>query len=165
MAALPKKGAAEETAILKILNDVNSHIACIQQQTDSLRTATTATSDLMGERMAVEQAIRDRTKDIEVAKLRAQQIREPGTVRSYYDSWFPLRRPLKSATIPALIFCAIFMFVLATLMLLSFAGIETRFLIPVLAMDPVQPWYKRGFFGLAIISVVLLALVIYAFTR
>jgi hypothetical protein len=127
----------------------------------------------------LDKTIEERKNDVEVAKERAALTKNPEKMRSYYDGWFPIDRPLKHYTIPVLIGISLFMITLTFFYFMSLVGIDTR-----LSLQVPQGIYQRfgrsgssykshlpntqftkAFWGMVIVSVILGGLTIYGFRK
>ena len=96
-------------------------------------------------------------KDLEIAKERVATLRNPTASASYYDSWFPLNRPLKNSSIIVIIGLGIFIFVVSFFMILNTFGFHIRLSIPWLQSESglklfkIFPWYTVVIFLILVI--------------
>lgn len=102
--------------------------------------------------------------DANIAKDRASSIVRPELNSSYYDSWFPLNRPLKRTAIPILVFFASLFITSAFFLLLGLFGIRSHFFMLV-PDDTKADAMTKPFFILLAFTIVLFCVTIYAFMR
>jgi hypothetical protein len=160
--------------LVNIATNINNHLKCIKEKYDNANNVANVIAELQSKIDDVQKLIEERKKDVSVAHDRALLVRSPEISRSYYDGWFPIDRPLKHYTIPVLISFSIFLLTLSLFYLLVFLGIHTRFIIKLPDFDrsgyhgsPVINTISgnRPFWAMIIISIVLLGLTIYGFTK
>ena len=101
--------------------------------------------------------------DSSIAKDRASSVVRPELQSSYYDSWFPLNRPLKRAAVPILVFLASMFISSAFFLMLGLIGIHSHFYVLV-PSGPTSSMTKP-FFLLLAFTVILFCITIYAFLR
>ena len=111
-------------------------------------------------------AIANRQLDTQVAHDRANMVTRPELTASYYDSWFPLNRPLRHISVPILIGFATLLFTLALILLLELFGIRIMFSVftPTEALLN-STKYTKPFWIMAIIAGIFVALTLYLFLR
>jgi hypothetical protein len=169
LAATTAPGPTVAQGITQIIGSISAHQACLQDQLNSVSAAATATATTQTSLSDRDQAIQERQRDVQIAKDRMLLARFPERNRSYYDSWFPLFRPLKAITVPILLGISIFFLMMALFILVSLLKLDVRILRFALPAAPTQPyytpWWKRGFLGMTMVAIVLLGLTIYAFRR
>jgi hypothetical protein len=102
-------------------------------------------------------------KDTEIAKDRASSIIRPELHSNYYDSWFPLNRPLKRAAIPILVFFASLFITGSFFLMLDSIGIYSHFYIIVPGALNDMKGMARPFLLLLSFTVILFCITIYAF--
>jgi len=69
-------------------------------------------------------------KDLKIAEDRVATLRHPEKDKSYYESWFPVNRPLTSRTIFIILAIGVFFFILSLLIILKTFGIGIRVSMP-----------------------------------
>ena len=108
--------------------------------------------------------------DLQIAKDRVSSLRETNK-QSYYESWFPINRPLRSSTNVILLGIGIFFFVLTFFMILHTMGfalhLNILWLQPGESDSPILQKLRMLFpfglgTGLLILGLVILILNIYA---
>ena len=109
----------------------------------------------------VKQKILDAEEDLKIAEERVKSLRNVDKKRSYYESWFPINRPLRSSSIIICFIFGIFFFSLSFFMYMRYLGIsftvDIRWLTPgnLEIYSKVLP-YGAGFIiiGLSILAVI-----------
>ena len=129
-------------------------------------TSTTSTrlSNLNTQVQQLQQTLKQKENDAAIAQARAAQIVRPEMSASYYDSWFPLGRPLKRAAVPLLVFFASLLISTSLFILLGLIGIRSHFfmLLPDIKKTGT---ITKPFMMLLGITILLFCLMIYAFMR
>jgi hypothetical protein len=80
--------------------------------------------------MDVNQSIANKQASVQIAKDRAASLQNVNSKVSYYQSWFPLAKPLKQSSLPILIGLTLFMMVLLFGYLLAVVGVEIKLAFP-----------------------------------
>ena len=111
-----EKGELKD-AVLPLLQRVTSNPA------DTLETSN-------GELDTLKTQIQESQKDLEIAEDRAATLRHPEKNRSYYESWFPINRPLTNSSIVIILAIGIFFFVMSFLILFKSFRFNLRFSVP-----------------------------------
>jgi hypothetical protein len=88
--------------------------------------------------MDVNESITKKQVAVQIAKDRAASLQNINSKVSFYQSWFPLSKPLKQSSLPVLIGLTLFMFILLFGYLLALMGIEIKLDFP----------YIQGVFGI-----------------
>jgi len=105
----------------------------------------------------LEQKILEAKEDLKISEDRVSTLRNVNKKRSYYESWFPINRPLRSSSIIVCFIFGIFFISLTFFMFMRFFGLS--FTIDIAWLTPenmayygnLQP-YIIGILGLAVIS-------------
>jgi len=105
-------------------------------------------------------------KDVEISKDRATMVARPEATASYYDSWFPLNRPLKHLSVPILIGFATLFFTLALILLLELLGIKIimQAYIPYNVFKGTSD-YKTPYYTMTFFAAIFFVLTLYLFLR
>lgn len=129
-------------------------------------TSTTSTqlSNLNTQVQQLQQNLEQKENDAAIAQARAAQIVRPEMSASYYDSWFPLGRPLKRAAVPLLVFFASLLISASFFMLLGVLGIRSHFFVLVPNTEKTNTM-ATPFIMLLGFTILLFCLTIYAFMR
>jgi hypothetical protein len=115
--------------------------------------------------LMIEEEIKKAKDDLNISQERVKMLRNPEASRSYYESWFPINRPLRNSTNIIALALGIFFFVFFFLMVVHSLGfifnINISWTNPetYVKVATLFPW-----FGIAII-IVLVILVIVAYLR
>ena len=125
---------------------------------------TTEISQLNTEIAIGQKMLEQKERDATIAKDRAATVVRPELNSSYYDSWFPLNRPLKRAAIPILVFLASLFITIAFSLFIGLIGIRSHFFM-IVPDSSKGGSMTRPFFILLAFTVILFSLTIYAFMR
>jgi hypothetical protein len=125
---------------------------------------TTEISGLNTEIATSQKILEQKQRDATIAKDRASTVVRPELNSSYYDSWFPLNRPLKRAAIPVLVFFASLFITISFSLFLGLIGIRSHFYV-IIPYDSRESSMTRPFFILLAFTVILFAFTIYAFMQ
>ena len=106
--------------------DINKSLACLTAKLDYYSGSTTVPYEIMD----VNESIVNKQASVQIAKDRAASLQNVNSKVSYYQSWFPLARPLKHSSLPILIGLTLFMFVLLFGYLLALIGVEIKLAFP-----------------------------------
>lgn len=82
----------------------------------------TSLQEMIQEDTKIDLEIIQAKEDLKVAESRAISLREINK-QSYYESWFPLNRPLRSSSNIIILSLGIFFFILSFLIILRYAGV------------------------------------------
>lgn len=124
----------------------------------------TEISKLTTEIATKQKLLEQKERDATIAKDRASTVVRPELNSSYYDSWFPLNRPLKRAAIPVLVFFASLFITVSFSMFLGLIGIRSHFYV-IIPFSAQGSSMTQPFFILLAFTVILFSLTIYAFMR
>lgn len=86
----------------------------------------TSTTELENIKVQIEQA----KKDLLIAEQRVATLRHPEKDKSYYESWFPINRPLTNHSIIIITGIGIFFFILSFLIILKAFGLNISISMP-----------------------------------
>jgi hypothetical protein len=115
----------EKAEILMAIQQLQSRV-----KTNPANTLEVSNSELINLKLLTEEA----KKDLKIAEERVATLRNPEKDRSYYESWFPINRPLTNNTIIIILGIGIFFFVLSFLIVLKTFGVHLQ--ISVTWFDP-----------------------------
>jgi hypothetical protein len=91
-------------------NDYSSRIYSIQQEIEALRKELQAKKEIVSE-----------------AKERSSDLEHPYNKTTWWETWFPLGRPIQKENVPVLLSVSILMLIFSLGIFLRFAGKELRF--------------------------------------
>jgi hypothetical protein len=87
---------------------------------------TTSSAELNRLKAEIKQA----QEDLKIAEERVATLRNPDDKKSYYESWFPINRPLTQITIVILLGIGIFFYVLNFLIIINHLGFNLSLTAP-----------------------------------
>jgi hypothetical protein len=105
-----------------IKGDVESTLACLQEKYSTELDVANNVNTAQERIVQLQREIKEREEEIQIAKDRVTYIRDPDAHPSYYQSWFPMDRPMRPSSVPLLIGIVVFFTMLILLALLSFLG-------------------------------------------
>jgi outer membrane murein-binding lipoprotein Lpp len=156
------------TQLQNIETQITNTLSCAQERLNTLSNTpssiTRLTSDLTAARAELDAA----KQTAQIAKERSQLITNPEKRTSVYEGWFPIFRPLQLTSMLVLLGLALFFtsFSLGILTQLMGFQIQLGYAVPFVQ----TPGSTGGFLsplvlGLSAVVLVLVGLIIYAFTR
>lgn len=122
--------ALNATEASTLLTKITNTAACLEEK---LRQGTGSGGTVMeaqGSVLLLRQRLEKERENIRIAKDRAKMMREGGAPPSYYDSWFPLGRPMTPAAVPLFIGLSLFFALVSLFLAMSFFGFELKFFMP-----------------------------------
>lgn len=126
---VPTENATYTTLLAQLQiaeNSLNSYISCIQKDILQRNDYSSRIYNLQQE---VEQA-RKRTQQLKEtaseAKERSQDVQNPYNKTTWWETWFPLGRPIQKENVPVLLSVSILMLVFSLGIFLRFAGLELQ---------------------------------------
>jgi hypothetical protein len=140
---------------------LTSYEKCLQSEIVTLSTSSTTIAQLQHTITKTNAEIVSAKNDVEIAKDRAKSVVHPEHVSSYYESWFPINRPLKHYTIPLLIGTALFLLSVTFFLTLSFMGVNFNMRIP--SMGAGGESFGTPFKIVLGLAILFFALMLYAF--
>jgi len=105
------------------------------------------------------------TQDLQVMKERVASLRNPYENQSYYESWFPLNRPLRNISIVVLLGLGIFFYVFTLFTLMNSFGLRFRLNISWWSPENIVKFGKLMPIGGAVIIIILIVLIIIGYVR
>jgi hypothetical protein len=129
----------EQRILQNITSDLQVIHDCIAKKTACIAKLGTTLSGSQDTILSLKEQIASEREGVEIAQQRLAYSRAPEQRTSFYQSWFPMDRPLKLVSVPILIgFSLFFLLVGLGTLLLSF-GVNLGFYIPGLQLDPRNP--------------------------
>lgn len=108
-------------------NTLNSYIQCINkdilQRNDYSSRIYTLQQELEGKRKEAA----EKKEIAKEAKERSSQLENPYSNTTWWETWFPLGRPIRKDSVPVLLSVSILMLVFSLGIFLRFAGMELKF--------------------------------------
>jgi len=111
----------EQAEILMAIEQLQSRVA-----ENPANTLEVSNSELL----ILKKKIEESKKDLKITEDRVASIRHPEKDRSYYESWFPINRPLTNRTIIIVLAIGVFFFILSFLIILKAFGFNLEFSVP-----------------------------------
>lgn len=108
-------------------NTLSSYIQCINKDIIQRNDYTSKLYTLQQEIEDVRKEAQDKKETVKEAKERSTQLQNPYNNTTWWESWFPLGRPVRKESVPVLISVSILMLVFSLGIFLRFAGMELRF--------------------------------------
>ena len=113
----------------------------------------------------VKQKILEAEEDLKIAEDRVKSLRNVDKKRSYYESWFPINRPLRSSSIVICFIFGIFFFSLSFFMYMRYLGISFTVDIRWLTPGNMEIYGKLLPYGGGFIILALVILTVIAWVR
>lgn len=107
----------------------------------------------------VEKQIEIAKSDLEGAKTRVETLRKPYE-QSYYESWFPINRPLKRTSVYIVLAIGIFLFIFSFMLFLRTIGIQIDMSLAappriLIILSRLFPWQSLILIGILLIIATL----------
>jgi len=115
---------ADDDKMLQLEKDMLDASLCLSTAINGLSTTSSDIADLNQQILQKSTELSQAEEDIAVAKDRVAQIRHPERNTSYYESWFPIDRPVSIFSLILIICITIFLTVFLVLLVFSFAGMD-----------------------------------------
>lgn len=143
--------------------DVFNTLACLQEKQTAESSTTNQIHTAQTQILELQDQLKQREEEIQIAKDRVAYIRDPDAHPSYYQSWFPLDRPMKPASIPIFIGIVVFCSMLIVLALLSFIGVHVSILsIHGSTSFNIMEWIRRQLTGsFWVMFIILVSVILY----
>jgi hypothetical protein len=106
--ALNLSGTADATSVGNAESAISSMLRCLNNQ----ETIPTSIQNAQSTLMEIESKYDAQLEDIRIAKERVEMMRNPNQHVSFYESWFPMDKPLRKGSLPVLIGLSILFFTL-----------------------------------------------------
>jgi len=160
--------SADVTGIKNYAKSVDSLNKCLQEKKKDVENASNNLDLSNTQNNNLDDILKRRKTDIEVAKDRAALAINPDLNRSYYSGLFSLDRPMKESTVPILIGFSLFFITVTFLTVLATFGFDVRILAPNM-VKPISSITDKGKGNiikiLGVIVVILIGVVVFAFTK
>jgi hypothetical protein len=127
----------ELDSILPSITETNT---CLQEKINAVGGTSTSIAQMQTDIINIEDQLKLKKEAIHISKERLSYLTDPSHNVSYYQSWFPLFRPLKPQTIPILIGIATFFTAAAVCYLLySIIGLAAIFMFLTRLFNQLTP--------------------------
>jgi len=117
----------ESSSLSTTSADIFATTACIQEQITKLGSTTNNIQAAQTNILDLKEQIEDAKEQAAIAHDRVAYIRHPEQHTSFYESWFPIDRPMHVTSIPVFMAITVFLFIFALLIVLSAIGIDLQF--------------------------------------
>jgi hypothetical protein len=154
----------ESTMFSTLSADILSTTSCIQSQLGTLSGTSNQIHSLQQEIMNTKDAIAQSEADLSIARDRVAYIRHPERHTSYYESWFPMDRPMQKGSVPIFVGLTVFTLLFSLLLILSFMGVDFNIVIHPRLQVFAQYVYSQVTW-LTLVQALLTIYSIYYFTR
>jgi hypothetical protein len=154
----------ESTTFSTVAADILSTTSCIQSQLATLSGTSNHIHALQQEIMSTKDAITQSEVDSSIARDRVAYIRHPERHTSYYESWFPMDRPMQKGSVPIFVGLTLFTLLFGLLLILSFMGVDFNIVIHPRLQIFIQYVYSQVTW-LTLIQALLTIYSIYYFMR
>jgi hypothetical protein len=118
----------------KALNDASQEIFnlvnCLYEKLNEVGTTTNDIQTAQTSIIELNKNIADAENHVKIAKDRVAYIRNPDQHTSYYESWFPMGRPMQPSSIPFFIAINAFLIMFILLLLGSYVGLNISLVLP-----------------------------------
>jgi hypothetical protein len=105
-------------------NEVFDTAACIQEKLTALGSTTNQIQTAQQDILRLNKEITEAEADVAIARDRVAYIRHPEEHTSFYESWFPINRPMHRENVPYFIAVTVFLVVFSLLVGLSLIGMN-----------------------------------------
>jgi len=156
--------SGESNSFTALSADIFNTTACIQTQLTKLTGTSNAISSIQEEILNTSDAITQAEADISISRDRVAYIRHPEQHTSYYESWFPLDRPMHVENVPFFVGATVFILLFCLLLILSFMGVDFSIIIHPILLVRLQYIYNQ-FTWFSLIQGLALIYALYYFTR
>lgn len=116
-------------------NTVSSYIRCIQKDIVQRNDVSSRLYTLQQEVEEARQVAAQRKQTLEEARERSSEVQHPYANTTWWQSYFPLGRPIRKDNVPVLLSVSILMLVFSLGIFLRFAGLELQFVSLVSATN------------------------------
>jgi hypothetical protein len=113
----------------------------------------------------VKQKILEAQEDLKIAEDRVKSLRNVDKKRSYYESWFPINRPLRSSSIIICFIFGIFFFSLSFFMFMRYLGVSFTVDIRWLTPGNMEIYSRLLPYGAGFIIIALIVLAVISWVR
>jgi hypothetical protein len=107
-------------------NNLNKHIQCLNKDIIQRNDYTSKIYTLQQELESVRKEAQEKKQISKDAQERASQLENPYSKTTWWETWFPLGRPIQKDNVPVLLSVSIVMLVVSLGIFLRFAGLELR---------------------------------------
>ena len=114
----------EITTLNSTAGEIFDTAACIQEKLSTIGGTTNEIQKAQQDILRLNKEIIEAEGDVAVARDRVAYIRHPEENTSFYESWFPIDRPMQHTSVPYFMGVTVFLSVFSLLVLLSLLGVN-----------------------------------------
>jgi len=108
-------------------NDIFQTVACLNEKIKGVSGLTNSIQAAQEEILSINKQISEAEEHVSIARDRVGYIRNPEKHTSFYESWFPLGRPMDKKSIPILIAINTFLFIAGIFLIMTIFGLKISF--------------------------------------
>ena len=112
-----------ELTVTAVETPLSHALSCLQGEVKRLTDASSGISDLYDTKTALQKELKAKKEALQIAKDRAELLRNPEQKTTVYESWFPLLRPLNKITALLLLVFGLFFISVFTGLFMKYMGI------------------------------------------
>jgi hypothetical protein len=120
---------AEAAKLNTVATDIFNTTACIQEQLTLLSGTTNSIHDTQQGILDINDQILQAEADVNIARDRVAYIRHPEQHTSYYESWFPIDRPMHKENVSYFVAATVFVVMFSILVGFSLIGFDISIII------------------------------------
>ena len=154
--------STEQATLVATESEIFNTVACLQEQISQLGGTTNGIQDAQQQILSLNDEIKNEQANADIARDRVAYIRNPEQHTSFYESWFPMDRPMRLGSVPIFIGVIVFLFIFIVLILLALAGANITFQLPPAAtgsntfFDMVGKIPTIGWIVMVVLSIVVI---------
>ena len=144
--------------------EVSATSACLLDKIKTAQGTSTSIQSTQQEILQLSDDLKAEEENIRIAQDRVKLLRFPNENASYYESWFPLGRPLQPILVPIFFGMAIFLFTFSGFLVLSMMGVQFHMFLPAASRYSATPGWQtwaaanlRWPFWVALIAFIVVA--------
>jgi hypothetical protein len=118
---------AQEAALNTAADDIFQTVSCMNEVLTGLSGVTNNIQSLQEYLLSLKTEIAQADEHVSIARDRVGYIRNPDKNTSFYESWFPLDRPMQPTSIPVFVAVNTFLFMAGVFVLMTFFGFKISF--------------------------------------
>ena len=108
-------------------NDIFKTVACLNEKIKGMSALTNDIQRAQESIININKQITEAEENVSIARDRVAYIRNPEKHTSFYESWFPLTRPMEKKSIPILIAINTFLFIAGIFLIMTAMGLRISF--------------------------------------
>jgi hypothetical protein len=119
---------ANQASLNSASNEIFNMIGCLQEKISRGSNTTNEIQSAQSSIINLNKEILEAETDVDIAKDRVAYLRNPEDRSSYYESWFPMGRPMHNLSVPFFIAINSFLVIFIILILFTFMGMNISFI-------------------------------------